>query len=63
MHRRVHIVSIIIFILIIALFASNVVWLYAWNLPREETVSELSQEADDNAVNNYIGNDGDINGG
>ena len=38
---------------------SNIAWLYAWNLPREETVSELSQEADDNAVNNYIGNDGD----
>ena len=54
---------IIIVILISLLFVSNIAWLYAWNLPREEIVSELSQEADDNAVNNYIGNDGDINGG
>lgn len=54
---------IIIIVLISLLFVSNIAWLYAWNLPGEETVSELSQEADDNAVNNYIGNDGDINGG
>ena len=50
---------IIIVILISMLFVSNI----AWKLPKEETVSELSQEADDNAVNNYIGNDGGINGG
>lgn len=54
---------VIIIVLISLLFVSNIAWLYAWNLPREETVSELSQEADGNAVNNYIGNDGDINGG
>ena len=54
---------VIIIVLISLLCVSNIAWLYAWNLPEEETISELSQEADDNAVNNYIGNDGDINGG
>lgn len=53
---------IIIIILISLLFVSNIAWLYAWNLPEEETISEVSQEADDSAVNNYVGNDGDING-
>lgn len=54
---------IIIIILISLLFVSNIAWLYAWNLPEEETISEVSQEADDSAINNYVGNDGDINGG
>lgn len=53
---------IIIIILISLLFVSNIAWLYAWNLPEEETISEVSQEADDSAVNNYVGNDGYING-
>lgn len=53
---------IIIIILISLLFVSNIAWLYAWNLPEEETMSEVSQEADDSAVNNYVGNDGYING-
>ena len=55
-------VYIIIIILISLLFVSNIAWLYAWNLPEEETISEVSQEADDSAVNNYVGNDGYING-
>ena len=54
---------IIIIILISLLFVSNIAWLYAWNLPEEETISEVSQEADDSAINNYVGNVGDINGG
>lgn len=53
---------IIIIILISLLFVSNIAWLYAWNLPEEETISEVSQEAGDSAVNNYVGNNGDING-
>lgn len=53
---------IIIIILISLLFVSNIAWLYAWNLPEEETISEVPQEADDSAVNNYVGNDGYING-
>lgn len=53
---------IIIIILISLLFVSNIAWLYAWNLPEEETISEVSQEADDSAINNYVGNDGYING-
>lgn len=50
---------IIIVILIIALFASNMMWLYAWNLPIEETTTETVTQ-DGEGVNNYVGNDGDV---
>ena len=53
---------IMIIILIILLFGTNVMWLYAWNLPTEETTTTITQDSDDNGTNNYIGNDGDING-
>ena len=49
---------IIIVILIIALFASNMMWLYAWNLPIEETTETVTQDGE--GINNYVGNDGDI---
>ena len=55
--RNAHIVIII---LIIALFASNVVWLYAWNLPVEETTTTETVTQDGEGINNYVGNDGDI---
>ena len=51
---------IIIVILIIALFASNIVWLYAWNLPIEETTTTETVTQDGEGINNYVGNDGDI---
>ena len=51
---------IIIVILIIALFASNMMWLYAWNLPVDETTTTETITQDGEGVNNYIGNDGDI---
>ena len=51
---------IIIVILIIALFASNMVWLYAWNLPVEETTKTETVTQDGEGINNYVGNDGDI---
>ena len=51
---------IIIFILIIALFASNTVWLYAWNLPIEETTTTETVTQDGEGINNYVGNDGDV---
>ncbi len=45
-----------------ALFASNIAWLYAWNLPTEE--SAIAVEADDNSNASYIHGTGDIiNGG
>lgn len=53
---------IIIIILILLLFGSNMTWLYAWNLPCEETTTTVSQDSEDNGTNNFIGNDGDING-
>ena len=49
---------IIIVILIIALFASNMVWLYVWNLPIEETTETVTQDGE--GINNYVGNDGDV---
>ena len=51
---------IIIVILIIALFASNMMWLYAWNLPVEETTTTETVTQDGEGINNYVGNDGDI---
>lgn len=45
---------------LLMLFVSNIAWLYAWNLPCEDTV--ITQDSGDNGDNNYIGNDGDING-
>ena len=47
-------------IAVIMLFATNIAWLYAWNLPTNETT--ITQDSDENGTNNYIGNDGDING-
>ena len=53
---------IVIIILILLLFGSNMAWLYAWNLPSEETTTTITQDCDDSGSNNFIGNDGDING-
>ena len=44
------------------LFLETMAWLYYWNLPSEETTTQVEQE-NDNGYNNYIGNDGDINNG
>lgn len=53
---------IVVVILIVMLFATNVAWLYCWNLPTDSAETSISQDADDNGTNNYIGNDGDIDG-
>ena len=52
---------IVIIILILLLFGSNMTWLYAWNLPCETSDTTISQDSEDNGTNNFIGNDGDIN--
>ena len=49
---------IVIIILILLLFGSNMVWLYAWNLPSEETTTTVTSDNDSNA--NYINGEGDI---
>ena len=54
---------IVIIILILLLFGSNMVWLYAWNLPSETSDTTISQDSEDNGTNNFIGNDGDITNG
>ena len=50
---------IVIIILILLLFGSNMVWLYAWNLPSEETTIS----SDNNSNANYINGEGDITNG
>ena len=47
---------IVIIILILLLFGSNMAWLYAWNLPSEETTIS----SDNNSNANYINGEGDI---
>lgn len=53
---------VLFIITLIILFATNLCWLYAWNLPYEETTTTVTQDSGENGDNNYIGNDGDING-
>lgn len=49
-------------IVLVMLFVTNIAWLYAWNLPSEEVTTTVTQDSGDDGDNNYIGNDGDING-
>lgn len=51
---------ILFIITLIMLFGTNLMWLCAWNLPCEETV--IAQDCETYGTNNFIGNDGDING-
>ena len=53
---------IVIIILILLLFGSNMALLYAWNLSSETSDTAISQDSEDNGTNNFIGNDGYING-
>ena len=52
---------IVIIILILLLFGSNMAWLYAWNLPSEETTTTVTSDNYSNA--NYINGEGDITNG
>lgn len=52
---------IIAMALLVVLFASNMAWLYYWNLP-DEQVEQIEQDNKD-GNNNYIGEDGSINNG
>lgn len=53
---------ILFIITLVLLFATNAIWLYAWCLPVEETVT-VEQDTDGQGANNYIGENGDINNG
>lgn len=53
---------ILFIVCLIMLFATNLAWLYAWNLPDEETTTEITSNNGSNA--NYVDGVGDIiNGG
>ena len=55
---------ILFIICLIMLFATNLAWLYEWNLPAEETATEttITQDSDNASSNNFIGAEGAING-
>ena len=48
-------------IAIVMLFATNLSWLYAWNLPTDSESTTIS--SDDNSNANYINGQGDITNG
>ena len=48
-------------IAVVMLFATNLAWLYAWNLPTESESTTIS--SDDNSNANYINGQGDITNG
>ena len=48
-------------IAIVMLFATNLAWLYAWNLPTDSESTTIS--SDDNSNANYINGQGDITNG
>lgn len=44
----------VIVILVILLFATNIAWLYAWNLPSEDQTSTQSYEVESNDSGNAV---------
>ena len=61
MERQVKRGWIALIVAVALLFASNVLWLYAWmqyDYSSEETIVDVNSDDGGNA--NYIGNDGDI---
>ena len=49
---------ILFIITLIMLCGTNMAWLYAWNLPSEETTTTITSDDDSSA--NYIEGEGDI---
>ena len=56
---QLHNAHIIIIILIVALFISNIAWLYAWNLPSETTTETYDIDSKDNG-NAIFNDDGSV---
>lgn len=52
---------VLFLIALLLLFGTNMAWLYAWNLPSEETTTEITSDNGSNA--NYIDGVGDITNG
>lgn len=49
--------------MLLLFFATNIAWLYFWNLPTEETTTTTELEATDNGDANYVDVNGTINNG
>lgn len=61
LERTIKRLFILLIIAIIAIFASNACWLYAWcQYDYESSEIVVEQDAQDGGDTNYIGNDGDI---
>lgn len=57
---------IVIIVLVLAILASNIAWLYAWtqyDYSSSETTTKTIDIDGKDGIANYIGNDGDINNG
>lgn len=52
---------VLFLIALLLLFGTNMAWLYAWNLPSEETTTEITSDNGSNA--NYIDGVEDITNG
>lgn len=46
-------------IVLIMFFASNIAWLYAWNLPTENTTTTYDADSEDNG-NTIINDEGEV---
>ena len=46
-------------IVLVMFFASNIAWLYAWNLPAESTTTTYDADSEDNG-NAVINDEGDV---
>lgn len=53
---------VVVLLLAFLLFATNIAWLYYWNIPSDKCDTTISHLSEEQGVNNYIGNDGDLNG-
>lgn len=49
--------------MLLLFFATNIAWLYFYNLPTEETTTTTELEATDNGDANYVDGNGTINNG
>ena len=60
--RTIKRLVIVVIVAVVALFASNMAWLYAWNLYDYESTN-ITVDSESNGNANYIGTHGVINNG
>lgn len=57
-------------IVIVAFVLQTIIFMFCWSLPTEETATtsteyavDVNQDSGENGINNYVGDEGDINNG